>query len=564
MFGIQRIGKALIASVMTGVMVLSLVGCGGVAGLRDQQRAASETVPGNASSSRTGNISEVSPPEVIRQLRQALEGYQPQVAILSPQLDEVLQDNKVKVKFQVRDLPIFKNQELDMGPHLHVIVDNQPYIAVYDLNQPLDLSDLEPGTHTIRVFASRPWHESFKNEGAYAQTTFHIFTKTQDNSPDSTKPLLTYSRPKGSYGAEPILLDFYLTNAPLHLVAQEDPKDDIADWRIRCTINGNSFELNRWEAVYLKGFKPGKNWVQLQFLDEQGPVKNAFNNTVRVITYEPKGQDTLSKLVRGELSAAEARGIVDPNYTAKIPAATSTPAPTPILTPSPEPTLTPSPTPLPSSVTPSSAPSEQTTPGTQIPEEKAETGNETKESAPTPKTEPKNLETKKPGGFFSRRHRPAPTPSPIPSPPNVQAPFPQEDVTVPQADIPEVQPSSREQPGSEVEVAPLGNPESKNFNPPSEKQKSSGFFNRYRRPSSSSPALPTIPELINPPASEPVTPLSSQPGTLPELGPSSSPTPSSELAKLEEEKQAVEQPDNVSPEPDAPKPKLDVKEILLP
>jgi len=33
------------------------------------------------------------------------------------------------------------------------------------------------------------------------------FTKTPDNNPDA-EPLLTYSRPKGSYGAEPILLDF--------------------------------------------------------------------------------------------------------------------------------------------------------------------------------------------------------------------------------------------------------------------------------------------------------------------------------------------------------------------
>jgi len=41
-----------------------------------------------------------------------------------------------EVQLQVQDLPIFKNQELDMGPHLHVILDNQPYIAVYDLDQP--------------------------------------------------------------------------------------------------------------------------------------------------------------------------------------------------------------------------------------------------------------------------------------------------------------------------------------------------------------------------------------------------------------------------------------------
>ena len=261
--------------------------------------------------STTAEISEVAPPPAINELRQSLEQYQPQVSILSPQPDQVFQDTTVSVQLQVKDLPIFKNQELEMGPHLHLILDNQPYRAVYDIEEPLVFDELSPGTHSLRVFASRPWHESFKNEGAYAQTTFHVFTKTDDNHPDPSLPLLTYSRPKGTYGAEPIMLDFYLTNVPLHLVAQENPDDEIADWKIRVTVNGESFLLDSWQPVYLKGFQSGKNWVQLEFLDEQGnKVSNAFNDTVRLITYQPKGQDTLSKLVRGKLTADAARGIV--------------------------------------------------------------------------------------------------------------------------------------------------------------------------------------------------------------------------------------------------------------
>ena len=245
----------------------------------------------------------------------------------------MFQDTTVSLEVQVRDLPIFKDPELQMGPHLHVILDNQPYRAVYDVERPIVFEDLSPGTHTLRVFASRPWHESFKNEGAYAQTTFHIFAKTDDNTPAPSLPLLTYSRPKGSYGAEPIVLDFYLTNAPLHLVAQENPEDEIADWRIRVTVNGQSFLLDSWQPAYLKGFERGKNWVQLEFLDEQGnKINNVFNNTVRLITYQPKGQDTLSKLMRGELSAEAARGIIDPNYKAKL-------APVPSPTPTPTPTV---------------------------------------------------------------------------------------------------------------------------------------------------------------------------------------------------------------------------------
>ena len=310
----RKTAMAILRLLMVSVLVLTLTSCGEKAVSQEPY----DSLPEKAQLSK--QISEVSPPATIQELRQALEVYQPQVTIVNPKQDDILQENTVTVRFQLKDLPIFKDPELELGPHLHVILDNEPYIAVYDLNQPLVLPDLSPGTHTLRVFASRPWHESFKNEGAYAQSTFHVFTKTDDNNPDLTKPLLTYSRPKGSYGAEPILLDFYLTNAPLHLVAKDNPNDDIADWRIRCTINGESFVLDRWQAVYLKGFKPGNNWVKLEFLDEEGNlVKNVFNSTVRLITYEPKGKDTLSKIVRGELSADQVRSIVDPNYTESQP-----------------------------------------------------------------------------------------------------------------------------------------------------------------------------------------------------------------------------------------------------
>lgn len=410
----KQTAKALIAAAIALFACLSLASCG--------DRAVTQTIfsKANSPAQLSGEIAEVSPPEVIQQLRQNLENYQPQVKVLSPQADEIFQDDPVTVKLQVQDLPVFKNQELEMGPHLHVILDNQPYIAVYDLDQPLVFSDLPPGTHTLRVFASRPWHESFKNEGAYAQTTFHVFTKTEDNNPNPALPLLTYSRPKGSYGAEPILLDFYLTNAPLHLVAQESQEDEIADWRIRCTINGNSFVLNRWEPVYLQGFKPGKNWVQLEFLDEQGnTVKNVFNNTARVITYEPKGKDTLSKLVRGELSAEAARGIVDPNYTAKIPEATPTSTPTPSQTPLLVPTPTPSPTPFAPTPEPSIAPLPEIVPEIETEDQTAESQVDTEEpeamesEVETEEPAVKIPDTQKPSRFFQRfRRRESVTPAP--------------------------------------------------------------------------------------------------------------------------------------------------------
>jgi hypothetical protein len=294
------------------LLVLSwgLVSCGERADI-----SSSQFKQPTASARLASKLTEVAPSPIIRQLRESLEKYQPQVTIISPQTDQLFSDTKINVQLKVQDLPIFKNEELQLGPHLHLILDNQPYLSIYDLEQPITLENLSPGTHTLRVFAVRPWEESFKNEGAYAQTSFHIFTKTQENNPDAKKPLLTYSQPQGNYGAGPIMLDFYLTNAPLHLVARDNPEDSINDWRIKVTINGESFILDEWKPVYLNGFQEGNNWVQLQFIDEQGNLlDNVFNDTVRVISYAPKGEDTLSRLVRGELPLEVAQAIVDSNY----------------------------------------------------------------------------------------------------------------------------------------------------------------------------------------------------------------------------------------------------------
>lgn len=258
-----------------------------------------------------GKLKEVSPPVVITELNKSLQKYQPQVKIISPKIDQNFDETSIKVQLKVEDYPLFKNEEKQMGNHLHLILDNEPYRPIYNLDQPIILENLTPGTHTLRVFPVKPWHESFKNNGAYAQTTFHILTKSEDNNPDPNLPLLTYSRPTGTYGAEPIMLDFYLTNTPLHLVAQENPQDQVTDWRIKVTINGQTFLLDSWQPIYLTGFNKGNNWVKLEYIDESGnEVKNVFNNTVRLINYQPNGQDTLSQMLRGDVTLEQVKDIV--------------------------------------------------------------------------------------------------------------------------------------------------------------------------------------------------------------------------------------------------------------
>ncbi|MCY6492662.1 hypothetical protein [Leptolyngbya sp. GGD] len=422
------------------------------------------TAPAFAASSTklAGKISEVSPPDVIQQLHDLTDQYQPQVSIVSPRQNEVLQDNTVSVKLNVKDLPLRKDEKFGLGSHLHVFLDDQPYQAVYDTSQPLIFKDLAAGTHTLRVFAGRPWHESFKNDGAFAQTTFHVFTKTPTNNPDPKLPLLTYNRPQATYGAEPILLDFYLTNAPLHLVAQEDDKDDVSDWKVKVTVNGDSFTVDRWQPIYLQGFKPGKNWVQLEYVDDKGnPVANVYNNTARVFTYEPNGKDPLSRLVRGEIPFAEAVSIVDPTFkpAAKAPEVAPTPEPAsiipPVVVPAPEPEF--------------SKPVE---------EPKAIEEPKPVEEAPKPK------EAEKPAGGFFNRFKRSESAKPEPA---VETPA----VVEPEVSEPEVIEPEVSQPEEPVIVAPEA--------PKVPEKPKGGFFNRFKRPEA--PVVPPEPS----PAPEVIT-----------------------------------------------------------
>ena len=459
----RTVANRVLALFAAAVLILGLASCGA----RPAELPNSRNKSGSATA-QVNRISEVSPPEAIQKLRQALEIYQPQITILNPLPDEVLQDIDVSVQFQVKDFPIFKDAKLGVGPHLQVLLDNQPYAAVYDINQTLTLSELEPGTHTLRVFAARPWEESFKNEGAFAQTTFHVLTKTEDNKPDRTLPLLTYNSPQGTYGAEPILLDFYLTNAPLHQAAQANSQDEILDWKIRATVNGESFAIDQWQPIYLKGFKPGKNWVQLELIDEGGNiVKNAFNNTVRLVNYQPLGQDTLSKLVRGETTVAETRGMVDRTYQAPKPKPTPTPEPQPTpeleKTPVTEPSLD-------KTVAPEIAPVQLIEP-TPIATPELEPP---KVVVPVPETEPTPIAT------------------PELEPPKVVAPVPETEPT-PTA-TPELEPPKVVAPVKIIKPVPTASPKT-------EKQEYKGYYNQFRNflhqepePATSSEP-PTLPEI---------------------------------------------------------------------
>ena len=253
----------------------------------------------------------------------------PTVKIVSPAANSVINGSKVEVKLDLSgDLKGYmphKDPATGKGNHIHVILDNEPYEAYYELDQPFELRNVVEGKHTLRVFASRPWHESYKNDGAFHMVSFTVKGGGDASKPtttasgetmanankspananaaasppappregkdvapskagdvDPTKPLLTYSRPKGEYKAEdadPIMIDFWLTNAKL--------KGDGGEYRVRYIVDDDEPRyIDKWEPVWLSGWTSGKHTVRLELLDkDNNPVENGgYNTTTRPIT----------------------------------------------------------------------------------------------------------------------------------------------------------------------------------------------------------------------------------------------------------------------------------------
>lgn len=225
------------------------------------------------------------PVRVVAGERSALEGTSPAVSILRPRAGETIRNGNVMLRLQVQRWELGP----DPGRHVHVIVDNEPYIAVRNVSGPIDLNalvrenlghELSEGTHVLRVFPSRDHHESVKTDGAFAMVVFHYRSASDHFEFDADAPLLTYSRPKGcNVAGERILLDFYLTHAEL---SEEG-------FRVRYDIDGAiTGEITTWAPHWIENLPAmPQHTVQLQLIDAEGqPVPGPFNDTIRTISVQ--------------------------------------------------------------------------------------------------------------------------------------------------------------------------------------------------------------------------------------------------------------------------------------
>lgn len=175
------------------------------------------------------------------------------------------------------------------GQHVHLIVDNKPYKAIYKTGEPVNIGKLSPGPHSIYAFPSRSYHESVKEPGASDVLNFYVANKEGVFEFDENKPAIFYSRPKGEYNglaAKNIMLDFYLHNLKIspgafnvkYTIRKVEENGIITD--------SYEFVLEEWKPAYIKDLPDGKYMVKIELVDPQGNFVSGitYNGTEREIT----------------------------------------------------------------------------------------------------------------------------------------------------------------------------------------------------------------------------------------------------------------------------------------
>jgi len=174
-----------------------------------------------------------------------------------------------ELKMQTSDNGTKMCNNSDKGQHIHFILDNMPYKALYEPKNEVVLAN---GTeHYLVAFLSRSYHESLKNKGAAVIYHFRIDKTGKLVKMDNpTTPMVTYSRPKGDYIGKDtanILLDFYVWNDSLsangdkmkvQITNEDKPNRD------------TTFMLDKWAPVFIQNLGTGKCKVILTITDKNG------------------------------------------------------------------------------------------------------------------------------------------------------------------------------------------------------------------------------------------------------------------------------------------------------
>ncbi|MBX3228285.1 MAG: hypothetical protein KIT84_26315 [Labilithrix sp.] len=254
-------------------------------------------------------------------------GALPTVAITAPAKEAVVPNDKAagySVKLDVKNWPTATGSS-----HVHLILDNKPYKAIFDPKVPVKLSELtngeeiKEGRHVLVAFPSRANHESVKTKGALAVVPFWVGKKGDAKDDFTKKPMLVYSRPKGEYKGElanHVLIDFYLSGVTL-----AEGKEHV---NVKVTGPGIDKPLEakatKWgPPFYLDNLQNGSYEIKTELVDgSDKPIEGPWNSTTRSIKIDHDAP----------ADPIAAHGGHDPDAGAPPKGATSAPMPPPTMT----------------------------------------------------------------------------------------------------------------------------------------------------------------------------------------------------------------------------------------
>ncbi len=244
-----------------------------------------------------GRLREVAPPQAIQRQRQLLDSQDPALRILEPPSDTLLADAPWNLELSIDDWPAAKSDGPGLGPHVVVQLDERPPLRISDAADAaaapvgpqrltVPMPPLSPGSHRLTAYLARPWGEAVKAPQAWQQIRLHrVAPNPLALAPPGT-PQLIDTTPTDLIDGEPALIDWLLLDTPLQPLNGDGPR-----WRLRITVNGDSFLVDRQTPVWLEGLHPGSNALVLELLDGLGePLNPPFNTVVRELRLEPPGQ----------------------------------------------------------------------------------------------------------------------------------------------------------------------------------------------------------------------------------------------------------------------------------
>ncbi len=183
----------------------------------------------------------------------------PTVILLSPREGDVLPTQEVLVKFKLKNFVAYEG-----GPHLHIFLDDLPYISYEKSVEPYTFEGVRPGAHAIRIVLTKPNGESYKNPEAFALVNFYVMKKTERPLFDRNGPILTVNLPHTGYYkgwlSDRIEFDFLLKNLTLKKGGPH----------IRYTLDGLTYEVFSPEPVFWDNARRiGTHHLKVELVDGQ-------------------------------------------------------------------------------------------------------------------------------------------------------------------------------------------------------------------------------------------------------------------------------------------------------